>query len=394
VYPAVIKGARRIEELTATDPLGLLPISTLDDDEELKDAHFTGQNMITLQALLYAISMAEAKGNRGDIAYLKGFYKQYRASFDKQLATQIAKTGGYIPPALDRTTNGNDWDNLQMLHPLPLFEPFDPRVSATITKSRGQYQEGIMTYLIPDAVAMATSGYVFNSSRVLHYWQSPNNSFNALVRGEAEDQRDAVNDLYALLLHTTSTHAPQEYGTYPWGTRDYSLPTNITPMMATSGRIVSLLRHMLVREYGQDLYLLSAVSPEWLKPGAKLRVNGLLTEFGPLSMSMDSGRQGWTIHFSHNFRRPPHRLIVRLPWFCRISSVEVDGHAISAANGQAVLPPSTKVLKIRGSLSSRGPFLSYKRVVDSYKREYRRRYKRFLTTGESSDPLASVFSCS
>ena len=55
----------------------------------------------------------------------------------------------------------------------------------------------------PDGLKLIEDGqYLFNDTRGLHYWQTPNNSQNALVRGKAADQRAAVEDLYALLLHT------------------------------------------------------------------------------------------------------------------------------------------------------------------------------------------------
>ena len=110
---------------------------------------------------------------------------------------------------------------MMLLYPEPLFEPFDPRVTATIRKSRETYAEGILGYVLPVAIGKKGDEFVFNTKPGLHYWHTPDNAENALVRGSGEDQRAAVQDLYALLLHTTSTHAPQEFGTMPWSTRDY-----------------------------------------------------------------------------------------------------------------------------------------------------------------------------
>ena len=67
---------------------------------------------------------------------------------------------------------------------------------------------------------LKSDGYIFETKPSLHYWHTPDNAQNSLVRGTAEDQQLAVRDLYALLLHTSSTHAPAEFGTYPWSTRD------------------------------------------------------------------------------------------------------------------------------------------------------------------------------
>jgi len=79
----------------------------------------------------------------------------------------------------------------------------------------------------------------------------------------ADAQKGDCRDLYALLVHTTSTHATQEFGAYPWSTRDY-MPQNILP---DGSRPVwwKLNRNMLVREYQSECIPFSAVSPEWLR---------------------------------------------------------------------------------------------------------------------------------
>ena len=93
------------------------------------------------------------------------------------------------------------------------------------------------------------------------------------------------------LLHTTSTHAPQEFGTVPWSTRDY-LNCDILPDGAASGRIIELMRNMLVREYGSDLYLFSAVSPEWLQPGKTIEVVERADQLRPDERRSASRRRG------------------------------------------------------------------------------------------------------
>ena len=43
--------------------------------------------------------------------------------------------------------------------------------------------------------------------------------------------------------------------------------TNLLPDGAASAKTIELLRNMLIRESDDELYLLSAVSPAWLRPG-------------------------------------------------------------------------------------------------------------------------------
>ena len=128
VFPSLMRGARRMEEVVREDPHGVLPPISLDDDEMLQETRFTGQNVRTLQGLLYAMEMARALDAKGDVEFLSEFYTRLRSAFDKLMEEQTKKTGGYIPPAMDVTTGGNDWDNLQLLHPVPLYDSFDPRI--------------------------------------------------------------------------------------------------------------------------------------------------------------------------------------------------------------------------------------------------------------------------
>ena len=72
-----------------------------------------------------------------------------------------------------------------------------------------------MGYVLPVAIGKKGNEFVFNTKPGLHYWHTPDNAENALVRGSDEDQQLAVKDLYALLLHTTSTHAPRNSARCP-----------------------------------------------------------------------------------------------------------------------------------------------------------------------------------
>jgi hypothetical protein len=399
VYPAVLRGFEWVKKMTRSDPLGLMPPATIADDAMLKDARQTGQQLWTLIGLHYAIKMAESLKKPEDVKRFQAEYRRFRAAFEKQLALQTARSGGYIPPALEKTLGGNDWDNMLLLHPVPLFEPFDPRVTATIRQTRSTYAEGILDYLVMSAIAKEEwpldldevargadrgRGYVFNHGSVLHYWHTPSNSLNALVRGGAADQELAVRDLYAMLLHTTSTHAPQEFGTGPWSTRDHS-GHNLLPDVPSSSKTIELLRNMLVREYKADLHLFSAVSPTWFQPGKVIEVVNEPTEFGPFSFHSctESVRDGWswTVTLANRFREPPVRLVIRIPWFYEAQRVEADGRAVEVRDGHVALSPNTKEVSVRGRIRSGSPDMSFDEAVQRYKQEYRRRYEEFLRTG-------------
>jgi hypothetical protein len=381
VYPGVVKAMEYEIRTTEKDPLGLFPPYTgITDDAALNGVRQMGPHIWALHGMRHAIAMAEAMGKADDVRRFRAEERRFRAAFEKQLAVQTARSGGWIPPAIEKTLLGNHWDNMMLLYPEPLFAPFDPRVTATIRKSRESYAEGILGYLLPVAIGKKGGEFVFNTKPGLHYWHTPDNAENALVRGGAEDQEAAVRDLYALLLHTTSTNAPQEFGTVPWSTRDY-FNGDLLPDGCESGRIIELMRNMLVREYQDDLHLFSAVSPEWLRPGKKIEIRGEPTSFGPLSAVLSAGAEGFTVTLSHRFRQPPKHVVIRLPWFYEVQAAEADGQSLTIANGELRLAANTRDIRVKGRFLPSTPELSFERIVAQYKQEYQKRYADFLRTG-------------
>jgi hypothetical protein len=399
VYPRVAANVAWVREKAREDPLGLLPPVAIADDAMLAGVRQTGQNMWILIGLKNAVRMAEAMNKPADITAFRAEYQRYRAAFEKALAVQLAKTGNVITPGLEGTQAGNHWDNLLLLYPEPLFESFDPRVTATIRASRATYQEGILSFLLPQATAKhgasdwpdtgrtglagtEDGGYVFQAMPSLHYWQTPNNAQNALVRGAPEDQQAAVEDLYALLLHTTSTHAPQEFGTVAWGTRDCGYHRlNLLPDGAASAKTIELLRNMILREYENDLVLFSALSPDWLRPGKAIETTDAPTNFGPVSLRLEAHADGFDVRIASQFRNPPERLLVRVPWFFEVDTVAADDQAATRENGHLILAPGTREITVRGSIRPETPPLSFEEAVKHYKHEYNQRYEEFLRTG-------------
>jgi hypothetical protein len=381
VYPSVVKSMDWEINITSKDDLGLIPTASIFDDAQLKDCHQTGQDLWTLIGIQAAVQMAKDLGKTEDAARFQTEYDRFRAAFDKVLALQTAKTGGYVPPSLDHTLAGNDWDNLHLLYPTPLFDPSDPRVAATDKKVRASFKEGILPYVLPYALSEHDGKYTFDDAPRLHYWHMPDIAENELVRGHPEAQKEIVEDLYALLLHTTSTHATQEFGTYPWSTRDY-MPQNILPDGSTSAVLVELIRNMLVREYKSELHLFSAISPEWLGAGKSIDVKDEPTNFGPVSASMRLTNDALTVSLSNQFRSAPAKLVLHIPWFYEATSAEVDGHSVAVDNSGIDVSPDAKTIRLRGRMRSSDRTLSYSNAVKEYKAEYARRYTKFLQTGE------------
>lgn len=386
VYPGVRAAMAWQERIVGEDPLGLWPPATIADDAFLKNCRQTGQHLWGLIGLRSAGYLAMEMGREDDRARFEEQQRRFREAFDRLLKAQTDRTGGYIPPALERTTGGNDWDNLLTLYPELLFDPRDPRVEATLREVRSRYEEGILSYTWPSAVARDGDAFIFNEQPGLHYWQTPNNAHVSLVRGTAWDQEWAVKELYALLVHTTSTHLPAEFGTIPWSTREPSHCFNILPQGATSAKTIELLRNMLVREQGEDLFLLSAVSPEWVLPARAIEVVEEPTAFGPINMRVAAGEDRLTINLPSEFRNTPQRLWLRVPWFFDVQRAAVDGEPLAAEERHFLLPPGSRELVVWGCIRRETPALSYAQAVADYRAEYRCRHEHFLRTGSRALP--------
>ena len=381
VYPAAVRAMGWQAEVVSHDPEGLWPPATIADDAYLKDCRQTGQCMWGLIGLRSALKLARAVGNEEDLLRFQEQHDRFRAAFDRLLERQTAQTGGYIPPALERTTAGNDWDNLLLLYPELLFDPMDERVAKTLQVVRGKYQEGVLGYTWPCAVGREGDQFIFNEQPGLHYWQTPNNTQTSLVRGTPEDQEWAVREVYAMLLHSSSTHMIGEFGTIPWSTRDCSHVYNLIPQGTSAAKLIQALRNMLVREQGEDLWLLSALSPEWVQPGSTIEARSEPTAFGPVSLKVTAGARALTLELPESFRQAPQRLLVRVPWFWELVAATVDGQPVESEGNVVSVPVGAKLLRLEGSLSPDTPPYSYEQAVADYKAEYRRRWERFVRTG-------------
>ncbi len=367
VYPAMKKAVEWLQQARAKDPLHIIPVTAPGDNEDI-EGHVTGHNFWALAGLKNVILVAKALGETKDAAEFQAEYDDYYRAFHAQLEKQTATTGGAIAPGLD-VKGGQDWGNMLAVYPEKILDAHDPMVTATLQATRAKYQEGLMTY---------------GDGRWLHHYLTLKNTETETIRG---DQRWAVEELYAELVHTSSTHAGFEFAIRPWGTRDFHL--NLSPHGWFSAKFRAALRNMLVREEDNDLHLLSVVSPEWLKTGQEIRVRRAPTNFGPVEFTLrvvsESEAQ---LTFEPSFRSRPQRVLVHIPWFVQLREVRADGQPLALPAGASVieLPGEARHVTLRWQRRADAPPLSYLSAVESYKREYRKRYEEFVRTGENKLP--------
>ncbi|MGE5431008.1 MAG: hypothetical protein ACM3QX_08040 [Syntrophomonadaceae bacterium] len=357
VYPSVQKAFQWLKKTLEQDSLHLFPVATPGDNEDIT-GRVTGHNFLALAGLKNVIVLANAVGNTEDAKTFQAEYDNYLSTLMRRLKEVTQKTDGYIPPGLDKL-GGNDWGNMLALYPEIILDPFDPMVTKTLEVTRSKYQEGIMTYA---------------QGRYLHHYITMNNTQSELIRG---GQEKALQEFYAVLMHTGSTHTGFEFSIFPWGNRDFMM--NLTPHGWFSAEFRTLLRNMMVREEKNELHLFSALSPEWLKDGDKIIVHKAPTNFGMVNMDLTVKPGGASLKLDNKFTVNPAKLILHLPYFMSVKTVKAGGKTLSVSSNKAELPLNAKEVTIEWAKQKNYPEMNYNKAVEDYKKEYRLKYQESLT---------------
>lgn len=370
VFPLIKKAVAWLHQARQNDPFHLMPKTRPGDNERIT-GHVTGHNFWALLGLKKAILLAKGIGKKEDAAAFQREYDDYDAALMKRLHEMAKMSGGYIPPGLDHL-GGQDWGNLLSVFPTETLNPWDPMVSATQVMARSKFREGLITY---------------GNQRYIHNYLTTNITETSLVRGE---QRNVLDDLYSILVHTTSTNAGFEYSVVPWADRD--VHGNLTPHGWFAAKYRGVVRDMLVREEGEKLHLFSAISPAWLQEGVSIGADNAPTTFGKLNFSLIPTKTGAHFEWTGKFRNPPEEIVVHVPWFVFLKSVTVNGKTYSVkksgglsregfpkiGSDRIVLSPKTHSAEIAWQRNSRPDDFSYPVFVENYKREFARKYKRYL----------------
>lgn len=356
VFPSILKAVDWLRAARRSDPYHLIPATTPGDNEEIS-GHVTGHNFIALGGLLNAIAIADGL-DAEEAKALRAEYDDFLAALKARLGVMTA--AGYIPPGLD-SLGGNDWGNMESVSPEQILSPHDRMVTATLAETRKKYAEGIMTY---------------SRGRWLHHYLTISNTETEVIRG---DDRLALEELYALLVHTGSTHTGFEFSIIPWGTRDFGM--NLAPHGWFSAKFRSLLRNMLVREAGKTLHLFSCLSPAWIRDGATVAVRRAPTFFGTIDAELKFAGEKASLKISSTFTDAPERIVVHVPWFLDLQDAIVDGRKVTIEGNSIILPAGARSAEISWRRKAGAPEMSYAKAVSDYRKEYRTRYEKFLQTG-------------
>lgn len=273
LYPRVLWAMRWFERARDRDRLGLMPRGN-PRDNELVTGHLAGDNFWAAAGIDRAVLIARAAGRSRSADRWAALLAEFRANLDRHVRRAARRTGGWIPPALD-VRGGQDWGNLWAAWPVETYGAEERIVSRTLRHARADFREGLATW--------RGQLHAYLGFRVFQ---------TELRRGE---QADVVRGLYDALAHTTATHGGFETSIRPYG--DRSSAANLAPHGWFAAEYVALLRNMLVREDGDGLVLMSALSPAWLRPGERVAVRSAPTTRGRVSYVLESRAGGATLRW-------------------------------------------------------------------------------------------------
>jgi hypothetical protein len=357
-YPAVQRAMAWFEDARAADPLHLLPVGT-PGDNEVTTGHLPGNDFWAFAGVEQAVRMARKLGHSGDASRWNGDLSDYRRTLQTQVRASSAKLGGFIPPSLEG--GGQDWGNYWAAYPAQPFSPTDPLVTRTIEHARSEYREGIATYGEPKML------HAYLGFRVLE------------TQLERNEQTDVVDGFYSELAHTTSTGASFETGLLPFGDRTIDLST--VPHGWWAAEYVTLLRNMLLREEGNGVVLMSAISPSWLKSGRVVAVREAPTTFGTVAFTLAPSANGATLSWRTSLRSG-----VKLSWPVPAGVTAVRAPGLSRG-----------VIHLRGKSGSiqvswriaRGPKPTFEKTVAALLKQYKRNGGAARSAGHNAAPVVS-----
>jgi len=187
------------------------------------------------------------------------------------------------------------WAFLHALFPGKIFAPDDPLVQGNLAMLRAVEREG----LVYDTGWVSKGIWNYFGSFYGHAW---------LWTGDGEK---AARTLYAFGNHASPLLAWREEQR-PVG--EGAEVCGDMPHNWASAEFIRLVRHLLVLERDNELHLFEGLPPAWARPGAVTQMQGVLTEFGPISFELrvaDDGSRA-TLKLDPPRRNPPGRIIVHL----------------------------------------------------------------------------------
>lgn len=280
---------------------GLLPPGSGSENQGIDYVN----NYWALSGLNSAVTAARWASRHGQAIKMQSlydeYYKNFLASTDKNMKKD-SYGNQYLPV---RETNDkkappqkSQWSFLNAVYPGKIFDLNHPIVTGNMKMLEKTVKEGSIT----------NTGWI-NNSIVL---ASASDYAHALQwTGKAQE---AANVMYALANHAAPNLAWYEQQSLK-GAKD-TIVSGDMPNSRISAEFIRLVRHLIVMERSYELHLFEGVPAAWTKPGMEIKLENILTEFGPLTLKLKFSDDGTTatldMNLDSNNRRAPQRTLLHL----------------------------------------------------------------------------------
>ncbi len=314
---------RHMRAATEADPAapnrGLIPDGFSDGGLGGKYPEYTNVYW-TLVGMKAGVDAARWLGKTDEADRWQRDYDDLLAAF-RRAAQRDAKTdpsgNRYVPIRMRDPENvapqRGQWGFLHAVFPGQVFAPDDPLVEGNMAMLRDVECEGLVfgTGWIADGLWNYFGSFYGHA---------------LLWRG---DGPKAARTLYAFgnhaspLLTWREEQSPTGKGTAICG----DMPHNWA-----SAEFIRLVRHLVVLERGDELHLAEGLPPAWVRPGAVTRLDGVMTEFGPIGLELSVAADGSSaiLKLDPPRRNPPERIVLHLDgWSGQSGTIELPTDAPS-----------------------------------------------------------------
>jgi hypothetical protein len=308
VWPKVERGVAyvgRMRELASQKPnapnTGLIPDGFSDGGLADKVPEYTNVywTLVGLRAAVEAARWLEQTPQAKEWQQqYDDFYSVFRHAAERD--AQIDAQGNrYVPIRMAKgegvPPQKAQWAFLHSVFPGRLYSPGDPLLQGNMAMLRAVEAEG----LIQDTGWLKDGIWNYFGSFYGHAW---------LWLGDGDK---AARTLYAFGNHASPLlcwrEEQQLVGSGPQVVGD--MPHNWA-----SAEFIRLVRHALLLEREDALHLFEGLPAVWARPGTLLRVNDVLTEFGPTSLELRVRKDGSAADLSLTppTRCPPKQIVLHL----------------------------------------------------------------------------------
>ncbi|MFI5384503.1 MAG: hypothetical protein ACHQ50_00115 [Fimbriimonadales bacterium] len=305
-WPALRRVVHAIQDMRAKaskDPaapnFGLLPGGQIDGGIGNDDKPEFSNTQWCLAGLKSAISAASWIGEKEDAASWQREYDSFEAAFRKAAQREMltdSHGNRYVPTMIGNlgahSPQKGQWAFCHAVYPGEVFAPGDPMAESQMAMLRATEREG----MVIDTGWAAKGIWNYFASFYAHA---------ALWMGHGDE---ACDMLYSFARHASPTRVWREEQ-MPLGMGD--LEVGDMPHNWASAEFIRLTTHLIELDRGNELHLFEGLPRAWAGPGMETRLNGVLTPFGPLHLSLkvSGDRKSARLHVG---RLSPCRIVVHL----------------------------------------------------------------------------------